>query len=64
MISFKEFIQEETPVNSGFGTAGVLDTYIPLIGGGKVVKRKSKSKQPNPADSQLKIVPRLRGIPV
>lgn len=63
MKSFREFVQEDgTPVNSGFGTAGVLDTYTPLMGKGKIVRRKPKRK---PAEAQpLQVVPRLRGIPV
>lgn len=64
MISFRDFIQEDTPVNSGFGTPGVLDAYTPLMSGGKVVRRKPKSKQPNSANSQPTVVPRLRGIPI
>jgi len=60
MISFKDFIKEDAPANSGFGGPG-LDKYDPLLGSRK---RMFRRKRVIPKNVPLTNVPRLRGMEI
>jgi hypothetical protein len=57
MISFKEFIKEDAPVNSGFGGPGIAK-YDPLLGQPR--KKLFRRKHPAP----LTKIPRVRGMEI